>query len=614
MNFISILNKTIFKSLQVRIIFIIIVFMLLPVLYFLNYNFSYSEKMLQEKTSNLILDNLQQVGNQIENTCLDIIKISNVISADNTILSELTLSSIESVDQHRGIQKNYYELSSQEKIKMIKIESQLDYLKTGIFFNYDADVMLIDSTGMIYSAMDREEEFKFKTEYMKEYYGQEWYQNLVKDNKNTIWLAPFSYNLNGVNENNRYISAVRVIKGGYSQKILGIIMVNVNESYFNKILKNHVSGIVALINEDKKIIFSTEYGETIEKINFEDIFNRASGQKGYLFLNIDKTRFVINYYSLNRVGWNLVSIIPYKDAIKEIDGLKKRIFSLNIFVSLFLFAVAVVFIILITNPLNKLVERIKTMKIGEHHIEWHEENFSDDVSGIVRSFDYMFEKIEELVNVVIEEKRRENELKYEALQAQITPHFLFNTLNTIKWSAIMSGAGNVAKMISALGRLLEVSMSKGEEEVAFNEEIELIESYVFIQNVRYNDKYLLNIDVAESIYSLKVPKLILQPLVENAIIHGLKNIEGKGIITIRAIENDGCLKVSVADNGEGISENKIQKILKNSNGERKQRFSGIGLANINERLKLRYGQGYGISISSKIGYGTTVDLVLPIVV
>jgi sensor histidine kinase YesM len=350
------------------------------------------------------------------------------------------------------------------------------------------------------------------------------------------------------------------------------------------------------------------------KINFEDIFNRASGQKGYLFLNIDKTRFVINYYSLNRVGWNLVSIIPYKDAIKEIDGLKKRIFSLNIFVSLFLFAVAVVFIILITNPLNKLVERIKTMKIGEHHIEWHEENFSDDVSGIVRSFDYMFEKIEELVNVVIEEKRRENELKYEALQAQITPHFLFNTLNTIKWSAIMSGAGNVAKMISALGRLLEVSMSKGEEEVAFNEEIELIESYVFIQNVRYNDKYLLNIDVAESIYSLKVPKLILQPLVENAIIHGLKNIEGKGIITIRAIENDGCLKVSVADNGEGISENKIQKILKNSNGERKQRFSGIGLANINERLKLRYGQGYGISISSKIGYGTTVDLVLPIVV
>src|SRR5690554_7528133 len=116
MNLNHILNKTVFKSLQVRIIFVIIVFMLLPVLYFLHYNFSSSEKMLQEKTSNLILDNLQQVGNQIENTCLDIIKLSNVINADNTILSELISSSIENLDRHIHVnrQKNYYELSSQD--------------------------------------------------------------------------------------------------------------------------------------------------------------------------------------------------------------------------------------------------------------------------------------------------------------------------------------------------------------------------------------------------------------------------------------------------------------------------------------------------------------------
>src|SRR5690606_27916767 len=118
-------------------------------------------------------------------------------------------------------------------------------------------------------------------------------------------------------------------------------------------------------------------------------------------------RFVINYYSLNRFGWTLVSIIPYSEMIKEIDSLRNKIFSLNIFSSFFFFTVAVVFILYITNPLKTLVERIKKMKIGEHHIQWQEGRFPDDVSGIVSSFDCLFEKIQELVEVVIEEKRRE---------------------------------------------------------------------------------------------------------------------------------------------------------------------------------------------------------------
>ena len=254
------------------------------------------------------------------------------------------------------------------------------------------------------------------------------------------------------------------------------------------------------------------------------------------------------------------------------------------------------------------------MKIGEHYLQWPASYFPDDVSGIVRSFDCLSEKIEELVKVVIEEKRREQQLKYEALQAQITPHFLFNTLNTIKWSAVMSGADNVGKMIAALGKLLEVSMSKGDEEVTFKEEIQLIEAYVFIQNVRYNDRYALKIEADQRIDQLKVPKLILQPLVENAIIHGLKNIEDKGIIKIQAKTEEGKLKISVIDNGEGIPEGKIQQILDNTGGEgRKQKFSGIGLSNVNERLKLRYGEKYGISISSQVGSGTIVDLMLPII-
>jgi len=586
--------------------------MLLPVLYFLNYNFSSTEKLLQEKTSNLILDNLQQVGNQIENTCLDIIKILNVLSSDRIILSELSAGNTE-VDHNQ--KRNYYELSSQDKIRMIRIESQLNYVKTGIFFNYDADVLLIDARGVVYSAMGREEEFTFKAQLMERYHETDWYRNLTQGEQNIVWLAPFRYGLSGINGNTGYISAVRVIQGGYPQRNLGIIMVNVNEAQFNSVLEDQLNGIVVLLNEKKEIIFSTADHDHIEKINFQGILQQTTGlKKGYILTELDDTRFVINYYPLNRFGWNLVSIIPYSEVIKEIDSLKKKIFTLNIFSSSFLFIIAVVFILYITNPLKKLVERIKEMKIGEHYLQWPASYFPDDVSGIVRSFDCLSEQIEELVKVVIEEKRREQQLKYEALQAQITPHFLFNTLNTIKWSAVMSGADNVGKMIAALGKLLEVSMSKGDEEVTFKEEIQLIEAYVFIQNVRYNDRYALKIEADQRIDQLKVPKLILQPLVENAIIHGLKNIEDKGIIRIQAKTEEGKLRISVIDNGEGIPEGKIQQILDNTGGEgQKQKFSGIGLSNVNERLKLRYGEKYGISISSQVGSGTIVDLMLPII-
>jgi len=255
------------KSLQVRIILIIVLFVFLPVLYLMNYNFSHSEIILQQKTLDLILDNLRLAGNQIENTCLDIIKISTTINADDTILSALSAVSAENSDDLPN-RKNIYTLSSKEKMDMVKIESQLNYLKAGIFFNYNADVIIIDSNGMIYCAMDREQEFEFKMMYMDKYAGQQWFKDLIAGSQNIIWTAPFSYEIGDDGENSRYISAARTIKGRNPQKYTGILMVNVNEEYFQTMLKDSVNGIVALIDEDKEVIFSTEYGEPIEKFNF----------------------------------------------------------------------------------------------------------------------------------------------------------------------------------------------------------------------------------------------------------------------------------------------------------------------------------------------------------
>lgn len=602
------------KSLQGRIIFIIILFIFLPVLYLLNYNFSHSEIILQQKTLDLILDNLRQVGNQIENTCLDIIKISNTINADDTILSTLPAVYPESQGSSSN-RKNIYTLSSREKMDMVKIESQLNYLKAGIFFNYNADVMIIDSNGMIYCAMDREQEFEFKIKYMDKYAEQQWFQDLFSGNQNIIWTAPFRYNIGNEGEKDRYISAVRTIKGRYPQEYMGIIMVNVNEEYFQTMLKDSVNGIVALINEDKEVIFSTEYGEPIEKFNFSEILSNISNEsKGSIYYDSESFTHIINYYSLNRVGWNLISIVPYNDVMHEILNLKRKIFTVNIIAFSLLLVIVAASVVYITNPLKKLIDRIRRMKIGDYSVGIQREIVPDDVTSIVESFDYMFRRVDTLVKTVIEEQKREYELKYEMLQAQITPHFLLNTLNTIKWSAMMSGAGNVSRIISALGKLLEASIGKGDEEITFREEFDLIQSYIFIQNARYNDKYILTIEAEEPILNMKLPKLILQPLVENSVIHGLKNCKDKGNITIKAKRDGNMVRVAVIDDGEGITPERMRQIYDEAGREiKKHKFSGIGLINVDERLKIRYGKSYGIHISSQTGLNTSVTIVLPVI-
>jgi two-component system sensor histidine kinase YesM len=231
-----------------------------------------------------------------------------------------------------------------------------------------------------------------------------------------------------------------------------------------------------------------------------------------------------------------------------------------------------------------------------------------------KSINYMISRIEELINIVIDEQKVKSQLKYEALRSQINPHFLFNTLNIIKWSAKMSGANNVSKMISSLGILLETSMNKGDDEISFKEELELIKAYMFIQNVRYNDAFLLKINIPEEILNFKVLKFILQPIVENSIIHGFKNLKAENIISIKAEKAESYIKLTINDNGQGIEDKILQKIINDVEAnDIKKKYSSIGLKNIADRIKLKYGNQYTLEIESLRDEGTTVLLTLPII-
>lgn len=230
----------------------------------------------------------------------------------------------------------------------------------------------------------------------------------------------------------------------------------------------------------------------------------------------------------------------------------------------------------------------------------------DEIQELGTSFNQMIGRIKQLMLDVEERQQRERNAQFQALYAQISPHFLSNTLNTIRWMADRQNAGNISELTTSLITLLQYSMNNQREEVTLGEEIEYIKNYLVIQEYRYYGMFDVRFQIDEEVTSCRILKFLIQPLVENAIIHGVSGLEKQGEILVRAREKAGCLEITVADNGVGFTEKSERK------DKTRHKTHGIGLENIRQRIELFYGEQYFLKISSKKGYYTKATMKLPV--
>lgn len=207
--------------------------------------------------------------------------------------------------------------------------------------------------------------------------------------------------------------------------------------------------------------------------------------------------------------------------------------------------------------------------------------------------------------------KKKADMEFQILQAQINPHFLYNTLDSIKWLAVIQNVHNISSMTNSLINLLKYNISRNNKTVMLSEELESVKNYVNIQKYRYGDIFEVTYDVNEDLLEYRILKFILQPIVENAIFHGFENMEGNCLIKIIARKKDEYLIIEIIDNGIGITNERLEDIQ--SPNKDKGKFSGIGLRNIEERIKLYFGEKYGLTIDSKLHEGTHVSLFLPII-
>lgn len=399
------------------------------------------------------------------------------------------------------------------------------------------------------------------------------------------------------------------IKNTNTGKVEGVFFIDLNYSSISSLcdsidLGNR--GYVFIIDKDGNIIYHPKQQLIYSGVLKEDIDQiLADDGNGYLTLDGEKIYFTSKS---EKTGWTVVGV-TYKSEMLEQMNTTRAMYIFLTFVLLMLATLAaIVFSNALTKPIKELQKSMKQVETGDFDIHLADIEYMNEIGHLQNSFKIMIYKIQQLIENNIAEQKAKRKSEIRALQAQINPHFLYNTLDSIIWMAESNKTSEVIQMTSALSKLLRKSISNEDEFITLDREIDYVKDYLTIQKMRYQDKLEYEIDVDEKILKVLIAKLVLQPLVENAIYHGIKYKDNKGLIRITGEVIGEDVVIRIKDNGMGMDEETLNNILIKKSTENSKR---VGVQNVHNRLQLYYGKNYGLQYESKLGEGTTVSIVIP---
>lgn len=315
------------------------------------------------------------------------------------------------------------------------------------------------------------------------------------------------------------------------------------------------------------------------------------------------------YSTIDNSGWKIIKTISTDYLYNEINRIERYLIIGGLLYGFLIILFMIFFSIRYTEPMFKMMGVIKRVEQGDLSARTTVKS-NDEIGQLGHSLNRMIGEMQSLIDRLVKEEQEKKEVELEALHAQINPHFLYNTLNTIKWMAKIQGNKSVSKAITALIKLLRISTNLGREMISLREELDYVKNYLVIQKLRFNEAITVDYFIEESCLDITVPKLILQPIVENSIIYGMED-EGSDLnIEIRSYKDGDKLIIEISDDGPGIEQEILENILEPVSN--RNRFTRVGLNNVNQRIKLYCGNEYGLEIETELGMGTTVIITLPI--
>jgi len=392
---------------------------------------------------------------------------------------------------------------------------------------------------------------------------------------------------------------------------IGIILVYVKETALFSLYKPAFEGmgysyIATVTNEVISHPNKLIVGNTLLE---SDVFHPAA-EAGYRNVSTNDGSFVLSTYPLNDrlnrfgVDWKLVSVVSRPQLFAGItEGNRNALFfALLTFIGMLILSFYLA--AKVTAPVFNLTRKLSAIGKSGLQLLHDRKKPRDEISELEHSYYSMIDRINKLIVENNEEKEKQRDMELTALQSQINPHFLYNTLDAITWTARLKKQPEIERMIGALATFFRISLHKGDKHIAIEEEIRLVQSFVTVELMRFPDKYDVIYNIPEPLRKIRILKLILQPLVENAIKHGMSEKLGKGRIEVTCWREGNLLYFEIKDDGVGFqSHANIQSTDKNVRFQ-----SGYGLRNVDERIKLEYGPDSGLTITSEPGQGTTARI------
>lgn len=444
---------------------------------------------------------------------------------------------------------------------------------------------------------------------------QEWFIQAMNRMENIHFSTPHVQNLfdDGTYRYYWVLSASRVVEltnGTESQT--GVLLVDMDYSGISRMMEQiNASGngqYYYLCDGNGNIIYHPHQVQLDNGMQSESsVKAAASDEKIYdEYMEGVHRKVIVN--SISYTGWKLVGVMPYSIFTTRMADIKQFVLVVSLLMEMMLELINQVVSVRISSPIMKLNNSVNKYEEGkEPHIYI---GGSEEIRHLGKSIQESYKQNLSLMKRVVWEQNERRKSELDVLQSQINPHFLYNTLDSITWMIEGEKNEEAAFMITQLAKLFRISLSKGHTIISIRDELQHAQSYMNIQKIRYKNKFEVVFDIDPEILDHCVVKLVLQPILENAINYGIREMDGCGIINVCGKKADDRIILSVSDNGMGIPDDEIGFLLKDTNRIRK-RGSGVGLVNVNNRIKILFGGQYGLYIESELDEGTTVYINIP---
>ena len=445
-------------------------------------------------------------------------------------------------------------------------------------------------------------------------HSQEWYTNAL-EGRESVYLTSSHVQHIISGERPWVITLSRGIRNkemGTGQEKEGVFFIDLNYSAISELCDQSMvgnQGYAFIVDADGNIVYHPQQQQLYNELQTENIDLVMNAGSDIVTWGDGINKKMNSISRSEKTGWTVVDCVRVEELLRRSNEAQ----SIYVLVAMGLMAVALFFSRFvaksITLPIQRLCDSMERVQEGDFSVSDIVVDSENEIGSLTKSFNVMTQRIHELMaqNIREQEAKRKSELK--ALQSQINPHFLYNTLDSIIWMAEGKKNEEVVLMTASLARLLRQSISNEDELVSIGQEIEYARGYLTIQKMRYKDKLEFRIEVEPSILNIRLIKLVLQPVIENAIYHGLKYKESRGLLLVKGFMKNGNAVLQVIDDGVGMDQETLDHIYERHKVD--YHSNGVGIYNVQKRLQLYYGNEYGIVYESKPGEGTTATITIP---